>query len=300
MLSSLPFIVLDSLVYASWLFLVASGLTLIYGVMKVLNVAHGSLYAFGAYTTALLVGWFINKYSEYEYLTLLFIPISALLIGIILGFFIEKLFLKKVYQRDEIVIVLVTYGLFLIFEDLMKIIFGTSSYLPYQPRMLLGNIDIFGLPYVVYDLLIIAIAAFVWGLFYYIIKFTKAGKLLLAVIYDKEISSIMGVNVNKIFIYTFLIGCILGCFGGAISAPMISVVPGIGVEVIVLAFAVVVTGGLGSITGAALGALIIGLFRTLAIFYYPQLELFIVFFVMAIILSFKSEGLFGSKQIRKI
>ena len=136
--------------------------------------------------------------------------------------------------------------------------------------------------------------------FYFIIRFTKIGKLLIAVIHDSEIASSMGINVSKFFVYTFFIGCFLGCLGGAASAPMISVVPGIGVEVIVLAFAVVVSGGLGSITGAAIGAILIAIFRTLAVFYFPQLELFIVFFVMAVILSVKPEGLFGTKETRKI
>ena len=299
-MSSIPFIVLDSLVYASWLFMVASGLTLIYGVMKVLNIAHGSLYAFGAYANAWLIGWFFSNFTEYDFLSFFFIPLSAITIGMILGIVIEKFFLRKIYFRDEIVIVLVTYGLFLIFEDVMKLIFGTSSYLPYQPRMMLGNVDIFSIPYVIYDLGIIIIAAFIWGFFYFIIKYTKLGKLLLAVINDREMSSALGINVNKFFIYTFTFGCLLGCLGGAVSAPMISVVPGIGVEVIVLAFAVVVTGGLGSVSGAAIGALFIGFARTIAIFYAPQLELFIVFFVMSIILSFKPEGLFGSKEVRKI
>ena len=300
MFASIPFIILDSLVYASWLFLVASGLTLIYGVMKVLNIAHGSLYAFGAYANAWLIGWFVKNFSGLDYLTFLFIPLSSLIIGIILSIFIERFFLKRVYSRDEIVIVLVTYGLFLIFEDIMKLVFGTSSYLPYQPRMILGNLDIFGILYVVYDLLIIFIALLVWVFFYLTIKFSKIGKLLLTVINDREISNTLGINVNKFFIYTFSIGCLLGCLGGAVSAPMISVVPGIGVEVIVLAFAVVVSGGLGSVSGAAVGALLIGFSRTIAIFYVPQLELFIVFFVMAIILTFKPEGLFGTKEIRKI
>ena len=299
-MASIPFIILDSLVYAAWLFMVASGLTLIYGVMKVLNIAHGSLYAFGAYANAWLIGWFFTNISGLDYLAFIFIPFSALTIGIILGVFIEKFFLRKIYFRDEIVIVLVTYGLFLIFEDVMKLIFGTSSYLPFQPRMMLGNIEIFSIPYVVYDLAIILVAIMIWVIFYFTIKYTKIGKLLLSVINDREMSSALGINVNKVFIYTFTIGCLLGCLGGAVSAPMISVVPGIGVEVIVLAFAVVVTGGLGSVSGAAIGALFIGFARTLAIFYAPQLELFIVFFVMAIILSFKPEGLFGSKELRKI
>ena len=300
MLQSLPFIILDSLVYASWLFLVASGLTLIYGVMKVLNIAHGSLYAFGAYSMAWLVGWFASNFESYEFIYFLFIPISAILVAVIISFFIERIFLRKVYDRDEIVIVLVTYGLFLIFEDTMKLIFGTSSYLPFQPRIILGDIEIFDLPYVIYDLLIIVLAAIVWFLFFCIIRYTKIGKLLIAVIHDREIASAMGINVTKFFVYTFLVGCFLGCLGGAASAPMISVVPGVGVEIIVLAFAVVVTGGLGSITGALLGALLIGFFRTIAIFYFPQLELFIVFFVMAIILSIKPEGIFGTKEARKI
>ena len=147
MFQSLPFIFLDSLVYASWLFLVASGLTLIYGVMKVLNIAHGSLYAFGAYAMAWLVGWFATNFESNEFLYYLFIPLSAILVSVILSLFIEKIFLRKVYGRDEIVIVLVTYGLFLIFEDIMKIIFGTSSYLPYQPDNV-RRCNVFGLPYV--------------------------------------------------------------------------------------------------------------------------------------------------------
>ena len=300
MLQSLPFIILDSLVYASWLFLVASGLTLIYGVMKVLNIAHGSLYAFGAYSMAWLVGWYSSNFENYEFIYFLFIPISAILVAIILSFFIERIFLRKVYERDEIVIVLVTYGLFLIFEDAMKLIFGTSSYLPFQPKNILGVIEMFELTYFIYDLLIIVLAIFIWSLFFCIIRYTKIGKILIAVIHDREIASSMGINVSKFFVYTFIIGCFLGCLSGATTAPMISVVPGVGVEVIVLAFAVVVAGGLGSITGALLGALLIGLFRTIAVFYFPQLELFIVFFVMAIILSVKPEGLFGTKETRKI
>ena len=245
-----------------------------------LNIAHGSLYAFGAYSTAWLVGWFLQNFPNFEYMTFILIPLATIIVGVILSVFIERIFLRKIYYRDEIVIVLVTYGLFLIFEDSMKLIFGTTSYLPYQPRILLGNINILGIPYVVYDLAIIVIALLIWLLFYSVIKFTKVGKLVLAVIADREISLALGVNVSRFFIYTFTAGCLLGCFGGAISAPMISVVPGIGVEVIVLTFAVVVSGGLGSVSGAAVGALLIGFARTLAIFYAPHLELFIVFFVM--------------------
>ncbi len=293
-------IFLDSLVYSSWLFLVSLGLTLIYGVMKVLNIAHGSLYALGAYTLSWLIGKSAILYPDKEYFFFLFIPISAFLVGLLFGYFIEKKILRHVYSRDEVVIVLVTYGIFLILEDTMKVIFGTESYLPYQPRSLLGSVEISGLNYVVYDLILIIISLLSGLILWFLINFTRWGKLLSVIIFDREIAYGMGINVNKYFIITFIIGSILGGLGGAVSAPMISVVPGLGVEVIVLAFAVVVTGGLGSILGTAVGALIIGISRTITIFYAPHLELFIVFLVMALVLTFRPEGLFGAKPERKI
>ncbi len=300
MLDIISIITIDSLVYSSWLFIVSLGLTLIYGVMKVLNIAHGSLYALGAYLTAWIIGKLVFYYPDIGFLLFLAIPVSAILIGLFFGYLIEKNILRYVYSRDEVVIVLVTYGVFLILEDIMKLVFGSSSYLPYQPRILLGNLTIGNIPYVTYDLVLILFSIIAGLILWVSISFTRWGKLLKAIIYSREMAFSIGINVNKYFVITFIIGSILGALGGALSAPMISVVPGIGVEVIVLAFAVVVTGGLGSIVGAALGSLIIGFSRTLSIFYAPQLELFVVFFVMALVLTFRSEGLFGSKPERKI
>ena len=292
-------ILIDGVVYASWLFVIGIGLTLIYGVMSILNVAHGSLYALGAYSTA----WLIGQYVLLDYPvagSYLLILIAALVVGISFGFIIERGLLRFMYDRDEIAIVLVTYAVFLILEDAMKLTWGVESYMPYQPRYLLGNVSIMGLPFVVYDLCLVALALVVGITVWLLLNRTRPGKMLIAVIYDRELALTIGVNVGSIFTITFIIGSVLGALGGAFTAPLISVSPGIGVEIIVLAFAVVVIGGLGSIEGAAIGALIVGLGRASAVHLFPQAELFVVFGVMTLVLLLRPNGLFGRAVLRKI
>jgi branched-chain amino acid transport system permease protein len=296
---TLTAILVDGVVYASWLFVVAIGLTLIYGVMNILNIAHGSLYALGAYAAAWAVGeYFAAGYPPFGSFAVLLL--AAIAVGLLFGLVIERGVLKWMYGRDEIVIVLVTYAVFLILEDVMKLVWGVESYMPYQPRYLLGNVDIGGLPFVVYDLALVGLAVVVGGAVWFGINRTRPGKLLHAVIFDREIARAMGINVTRVFTVTFVIGAVLGALGGAFTAPLISVVPGIGVEVIVLAFAVVVTGGLGSIEGAAVGALIVGLGRATAVHLLPQVELFVVFGVMTLVLALRPQGLFGRTVVRKI
>jgi branched-chain amino acid transport system permease protein len=204
------------------------------------------------------------------------------------------------YDRDEIVIVLVTFAVFLILEDVMKLVWGAESYMPFQPKNYLGWAMIAGLPFSVYDLGLVGVALVVGGAVWYGINRTRPGKLLHAVIFDREIARAMGINVTRVFTTTFVIGAVLGAIGGAFTAPTTSVTTGIGVEVIVLAFAVVVIGGLGSIEGAALGALIVGLSRTAAVHFFPVFELFTVFAIMSLVLIFRPEGLFGRTVVRKI
>lgn len=293
-------ITVDSLVYASWLFLVSIGLTLIYGVMKILNIAHGSLYALGAYAAAWGIGLWFAGGSLPAFGSLFVLVIAALAVGAVFGVLIERGVLRWVYGRDEIVIVLVTYAVFLVLEDVMKLAFGPSSYLAFQPRYLFGTLPILGLPYVVYDLLLVPLVALLGYGTWAAIHRTQPGKLLVAVIHDREIASALGIDVRRFFLVTFVLGATLGALGGALTAPMISVVPGIGVEIIVLAFAVVVIGGLGSIAGAAVGALMVGVGRTAAVFFLPELELFVVFAVMAAVLAIRPEGLFGEAAARRI
>jgi branched-chain amino acid transport system permease protein len=292
-------IVMDGLVYASWLFIVAIGLSLIFGVMKILNVAHGAFYAFGAYGAATLVGLYfeVGLPVAGAFAAML---LAAVLIGLVLGTILERGLLRWVYGRDEVIVVLVTYAVFLILEDVLRLIWGSDSYFAYQPYVALGNVIVGDMIISSYDLGLIALACLTaigawWGL-----NRTKWGKILVAVIYDREMSTSLGINVTAVFAITFIIGAMLGAFGGAFTAPKISVTPGLGVEVIVIAFAVVAIGGMGSIPGALIGSLIVGLCRASAVHLLPQVELFVVYAVMALVLAFRPEGLFSRMQARKI
>lgn len=292
-------IVLDGLVYASWLFMVSVGLTLIYGVMRILNIAHGSLYALGAYAAASVVGAYLaGGYPPFASYALLLG--AAIVVGVFFGLLIERGILRLMYGRDEVLMVLVTYAVFLILEDAIKLIWGVDPYFASEPYGLLGNVDVLGLPYPVYDFGLIGLALVSGAGVWWSLNRTRLGKLLVAVIHDREMSVACGINVTAIFLITFILGSVLGALGGAFTAPKVSVVPGIGVEVIVLAFAVVVTGGMGSIGGAMIGALIVGLARAAAVHLLPQAELFVIYGVMSLVLGFRPHGLFARPEARKI
>ena len=292
-------ILLDGLQFSSYLFIVSAGLTIIFGVMKILNVAHGSFYAWGAYTAA----FFIGKFSDMglpDALGFLIIVAAAVVVGVILGFIIEQGILKHMYERDEVLIVLATFGLFLVLEDIILIAFGTDPYFAYQPMALLDSVELGGITRDVYGITLIGVAAVVAVGCWWLLNKTKWGTLLKAVIFDREMGISMGINVPLVYTLTFIGGAILGGLGGAYIAPTISVAPGLGTEVIVLSFAVVVVGGMGSIAGAAIGSLIIGILRAIAVHELPQVELFVVFAVMAVVLVFRPEGLFAPAKPRKI
>jgi branched-chain amino acid transport system permease protein len=286
-------------IYASWLFIIAAGLTIIYGVMRILNMAHGSLYALGAYAAASLAGaWLRAGYAPLGSYAMLIL--AALLVGLTVGPLIERGLLRFCYGRDEVVLVLVTYALFLIIEDTVKLVWGVESYFISEPYGLLGNVDVGNLSYPVYSAVLVGAAVLVGVGLRFGIYGTKYGKLLTAVIHDREVSAALGINVSRVYLVTFTLGTMLAAIGGALTAPTVSVVPGMGVEVIVLAFAVVVIGGLGSMQGAALGALIVGLVRSAAVHFFPQVELFSIYLVMALVLAFRPRGLFVAAEARKI
>ncbi len=292
-------ILTDGLVYAAYLFLVAVGLTLIFGVMKILNVTHGSFYAFGAYGAATAVGIYFERGLPAAG-GFLFMILVAMAIGLVLGAILERGILRFVYGKDEVVIVLVTYATFLMLEDVIALIWGRQSYAAWQPMVAAGSVEIGDLVLSNYDIVLVALAAGVAIAGYWALKYTRYGRLLTAVIFDRETAAAFGVNVTVVYTVTFIIGAMLGALGGAVMAPKISVTLGIGVEVIVLAFAVVVTGGLGSIEGALTGALIVGLCRAAAVHLVPQIELFVIYAVMALVLVFRPYGLFTQAQPRKI
>ena len=292
-------ILTDGLVYAAYLFVVAVGLTLIFGVMKILNVTHGAFYAFGAYGAATAVGIYFERGLPVAG-GYLFMVLVAMAIGLVIGLVLERGLLRLVYGKDEVVIVLVTYAVFLILEDVTILIWGTGSYSAYQPLVAAGNFEVGDLILSNYDLGLVVLAAALAAGSWWALRRTRYGRLLTVVIFDRETAAAFGINVTVVYSVTFVLGAMLGALGGAVMAPKISVTLGIGVEVIVLAFAVVAIGGMGSIEGALIGALIVGLCRAAAVHLAPQIELFVIYAVMALVLAFRPFGLFTCVQPRKI
>ena len=292
-------VIADGVIYSAWLFIAAIGLTLIYGVMKIVNVTHGSFYALGAYAGASFTGaWIARGYPPMlSYAVLL---VAAVLITLVFAPLIERGILRFMYARDEVVILLITYALFLVLEDTIKLIWGVDPYFVAEPYALLGSFDIGGLPYPTYNLILVGLALVSGIGLAWMLRSTRVGKLLLVVIHDPEVSRAMGINVGHYYLVTFTFGSMLAAIGGSFTAPTVSVVPGLGVDVIVLSFAVVVIGGLGSLPGAALGAVIVGMVRSVSVHYAPQVELFVIYFVMALVLAFRPRGLFSLAEPRRI
>jgi branched-chain amino acid transport system permease protein len=295
----LTIIGLDGAVFAAILFLISVGLTLIFGVLRILNVAHGGIYAFGAYMgTYLALGLLGLGYSPYwSYLMLL---AGALLVGLTFGPVIERLFLRRIYGQAEAIQLLLTFSIFLILDDLMKLIWGTKPMFVSAPYILLGQFSVAGITYSWYHILLIGLSVAFGGSLLWVVRATRYGKLVVAVIHDREISVAVGINVNRFYTVAFTLGALCAAVGGALIAPTISVVPGFAVDVTVLAFAVIAIGGMGSLEGAALGALIVGLARALAIHLLPELELVVIYLMMVLVLLIRPQGLFGEIELRRI
>ena len=292
-------VIVDGIFYSSWLFVAAIGLTLIYGVMKIVNLTHGSFYALGAYAGASFTGaWLARGYPPMlSYAVLL---ASAVIVTLVVAPLIERGILRFMYAKDEVVIMLITYALFLILEDVIKLVWGVDPYFIAEPYGLLGSFEVGEMTYPTYNLILVGIAVVSGGGLTLLLRGTRFGKLLRTVIHDPEVSRAMGINVDRFYLVTFTFGSLLAAIGGAFTAPTVSVVPGLGVEIIVLSFAVIVIGGMGSLPGAALGAVIVGLVRSAAIHYAPAVELFVIYFVMALVLAFRPRGLFSLAEPRKI
>jgi branched-chain amino acid transport system permease protein len=284
--------VLNSLFYASVLFLIAAGLSLIFGVMRIVNLAHGSLYAIGAYVGAWLVGRAIGFGVPAIWL-LLVIPVAALAVALI-GIVIEPLLLRPFYRRAEEYQLLVTFGLLLILEDLVRLVWGG---LPLTADVVMDTmpvVHIGGLVYPGYNILVIGIGIVAAILLWIVIYGTKFGVLLRATSQDRRMASALGLNVGRVYVAAFAIGCFMAGLGGAIVVPSHAAVLGMGVEALILAFVVVVVGGLGSLKGALVGALIVSFVRTAGIQFFPEIELAVLYLIAAVVLIARPTGLFGT------
>ena len=292
-------IVIDGLIEASWLFVVALGLTLVFGVLKILNIAHGGFYALGAYIAATVVALFAAKGLP-PALSFVAMLLAAACVALAVGVMLERGLLKMFYGRDEVVLLLVTYAVFLLLEDITKLIWGVNPILATQPYELFGNVSLGKLFYVGYDLVLIPIAIASGLGVWYGLNRTVTGKIVSAVIHNAEMSASMGVKVNRIYAFAFAFGLMLAAFAGGLTAPKISVQPGLSSDVIILSFAIVVIGGLGSVEGAAVGAILVGLARATSVHLFPQGELFVIYLIMAGVLLFRPEGLFQRETARRI
>ena len=292
-------IVFDALSYGATLFLLSIGLTVVFGVLRVLNISHGGIYALGAYMgtwlALLVLGEKFSPWMTYPALIL-----GALFIGLTVGPIIERVFLRRIYAADMHIQLLLTFSILLILDDGMKLIWGMEPLFVSEPYSLLGSFSIVGILYPWYDFALVGVSIIFGAFLIWIVRGTSYGKLVTSVINDREGSTAVGINVNVIYTVAFTVGALAAALGGALIAPKIAVVPQFALEVVVLAFAVIAIGGMGSLEGAALGAMIVSFARALAIHLAPEFDLVAIYVIMILVLAFRPQGLFGEIEFRKI
>ena len=276
---------LNGIQYGFLLFLVASGLTLIFGIMGIINLAHGSFYMIGSY----LAFWFTSLTGNFFYGILLAIPVT-----LAVGYAVERLAISYLYQRDHLYQVLLTYALILIFNELQRMLWGSDVHSVPVPEVLNGSIQLTeNQAYPVYRLLISASCIVIALVMYWVIQKTRLGMTIRAGASNREMVQSLGINVNRLFAVVFSLGVTLAALAGMLAAPVNTVYPGIGDGVLIISFVVVVIGGIGSIKGAFIGAMLIGLADTFGKVLLPEMASMVVYALMALVLFWRPQGLFG-------
>ncbi len=275
---------LNGLSYGMLLFIISMGLTIIFGVMGVLNFAHGSFYMLGAYLCLALL-----PHLHSFWLALLVAP---LLVGI-LGVVVEITLLRPLYGRDISYQLLLTFGLLLILDDGVKLIWGAGYHSVDPPALFNCSTHILGCTYPVYSIFIAVAGPFIALLFWYFFNRTTWGKMIRAAAMDREMAAAIGIRVPTLFTLVFFLGTFLAGMAGVLAAPLRAIGPAMGDNIIIAAFIVVVVGGLGSFPGAFVGAMILGMVEALGIQFVPQLQMALPFVLLAAILLLRPKGLFG-------
>jgi branched-chain amino acid transport system permease protein len=287
-MSNFIFQALNGLSSAMFLWLVAAGLTVAFGICGILNVAHGSLYmmaAYFAFTSFQILGFNF-------WLSLVFALIGA---GII-GFLMERFFLRRIYDQPIEFQLILTFAFILVFDNLTKMIWGTMLIIPTMPSLFQGTILIVGRPFPIYNLFIIFAGIAVGLIIWVILNKTWWGMKLRAAASQREMANAIGINIPTLFTAAFVFAALLAAIGGALSTPIRVCDSGVGGAVIIQAFVVTVIGGLGSLKGAFVGALIIGVIGALCTLYVPFIELFVLYLIMAVVLIIRPQGLFGGER----
>ena len=283
-------ILVGGVFHAAVLFLVAAGLQIVFGVQKIVNLACGSFYALGAYFGISALAWA----AALKVPAIAFIPIligSGLLLAIVLGPSVERL-LRLIYDRDEHFQILLTFALVLIFEDAIRLIWGAVPLQTINVYFAFGELRIASdLAIPNYNLIVIAAAALISAAFGWMLRRTRFGRIVRATAENKQMSEALCVDVSKVYMAVFTLGVALGTVGGALVVPAGAASIDMGVELIVDAFAVVIIGGLGSMPGALIGALIVGFVRSAAIWLYPEFELLAIYVIVITVLIVRPQGL---------
>ena len=274
---------LNGLSWGMLLFLIAVGLTTVFGVMGVLNFAHGSLFMLGAYLCMQAM-----QYFDSFWFGLLVGPLCAVVIGVL----IEKYLLKAVYSRDITFQLLLTFAVLLVLDDAVRMIWGSGYHVVEPPVILSGVMSVAGQDYPVYRIFLIVIGTLIGGLLWSFFHFTKWGKIIRAASFDNIMAEGVGINVPRIYTAVFALGTWLAALGGALAAPQQSLNPSMGEKIIIESFIVVVVGGMGSFPGAFVGALLLGLLESFGTVFAGRMQMAIPYLLLAAILLFKPNGLF--------
>lgn len=274
---------LNGISFGVLLFLLAAGLSLIYGLMKILNLTHGSFYLLGGYIGLIVV----HKTGSFVFAVL----VASCAIAFV-GVIMERFFLRRVHLQ-ELPQALLTFGFLFIFSDLATVIWGSNPQTMPKPAMFGASIQIGPFFYPSYRLFIIGFGLVVAALLWWLQEGTRVGAMVRASVDDEEVARALGINVSLLFTLVFALGAFLAALGGVMGGPIVGVYPGADFEVLLLGFVVVIIGGLGSLKGALAGGLIVGLLDNFGKVFFPEFALFTIFAPMALILAVRPAGLFG-------
>ena len=280
---------LNGVQYGLVLFLVASGLTLVFGILGVINLAHGAFYMLGAY-----LAYWIAKYTGSFWIAL----VGGVGISFLAGMLLENIFVRRLYGREHLAQVLLSFGLILVIDEIRQIAFGKDVHSVAPPAFLQGSIQLTDvLSYPVYRLAICVFCLIVAAGIFYVIRRTRIGMIVRAGAENREMTRALGIPFDKVNRYVFAVGIALAALGGIVIAPISTVFPGMGDHMLILSFVVVVLGGIGSVAGAAVGALMIGLTDTFGKVFFPTFSSFSIYLLMALVLLWRPNGILGQREV---
>jgi branched-chain amino acid transport system permease protein len=284
--------ILSGLSMGMGLFVVAAGLVFVFGSLKILNFAHGNLYMLGAYLSYTIISFATGLEGRF-WIALILAPV---IVGLV-GGAMELIAIRRTYGQHVLYQLLLTFGFIWIIDDVCKLAWGSAYYAIYPPSLLQGPIFIFGLGFPLYNIFVMFSGFFIFFAMYLFLSKTKWGAIIRAITTDRDMANTLGYNVPRIYTLMFMMGCYLGGFGGAILAPMGNITPGMGMHIILICFIITVMGGFGSLGGAMIAAIIIGLVQSFGIVFFPKAAVGLPYILLTITLILRPHGIMGKRII---